>query len=83
MDYDKVREAVAAALEQSVPAVDGRLVTGWVIAAELVDSDGERFLIEVSDSNGTSWGAIGMLATVLWKYQHGTSAGFIPEDLEE
>lgn len=76
-DYSQVRKAIYDALADSLPSLDEQIAIKWVLAAEVIDDDGQKSLIEVSDAEFTAWDIVGMLTTVLWKYQQRTV--FIPE----
>ena len=67
MDNDGLRERLDAAIQDvwRAPDEDPQMVTKWVLAAEWVDHEGERWLTTQRSPDTRSWDAKGMLHTIL------------------
>jgi hypothetical protein len=62
---DPSREAIHEALQEHMPRGEDALLTGWVIVAEWVDHEGERWLSKGHAASTSSWTAKGMLHEAL------------------
>lgn len=78
MDFDKIRDKVAAALADAVSEQEASVVSRWVVMVELIDDEGPG-LVKVSSDGTPSWVAIGMLSAGLSLYQGQAYADFQEE----
>lgn len=64
-------EAVHAAIQANPPAdfvEKGALLTQWVVVAEWVTSDGQKWLSRMESEGLTAWDRKGMLFEGLWSW---------------
>lgn len=57
---DPVRDAIHDAIQEHMPMGREAVLTGWVIVAEWMDHDGERWLTKGSAAATTGWAGNGM-----------------------
>jgi hypothetical protein len=77
VDYGKIREGVEKAISEGAG-----FVTGWVLVAEHLDSDGDRALLRITPDNSvvTLWAEIGMLETAAAHAKDMANNAFVPEE---
>ena len=71
---DPGRDAIHEALQEHMPRGQDAVLTGWVVVAEWIDHDGERWLSKGHAASTSAWTAAGML--------HEALHGKWPEDEE-
>lgn len=57
---DPARDAIHEALQRHMPKGQDAILTGWVVVAEWVDHDGERWLSKAHAESTATWVADGM-----------------------
>lgn len=60
MTADPARDAIHDAIQQHAPIGSEAVLTGWVMVAEWIDHQGERWLSKAHAESTTSWSAKGM-----------------------
>jgi hypothetical protein len=66
-ESDPKRDAIHEAIQQNArTAEDGAVLTGWVLIAEWMDEDGERWLSKGHAAHTAHWSAKGMLHEALF-----------------
>jgi hypothetical protein len=64
-DSDPAREAIHEAIQAHAPSGRKAILTGWVMVAEWMDPEGDRWLSRAHAASTTSWAANGMHHEVL------------------
>jgi hypothetical protein len=62
---DALDEAIQANAADVHDASGGAILTGWIVIAEWMDKDGERWLSQCRSASTPSWTARGMMHEVL------------------
>lgn len=57
---DPARDALHNAIQEHAPIGSEALLTGWVLVAEWVDHDGERWITKAHAASTSAWAAKGM-----------------------
>lgn len=57
---DEHRDAVHEAIQRHAPMGREALLTGWVLVAEWVDHDGDRWITRAHAASTSDWAAKGM-----------------------
>jgi hypothetical protein len=65
-ESDPSRDAVHEAIQQNLPTGREAILTGWVVVAEWMDHQGERWLSKGYSASLTAWSARGMHHEVLY-----------------
>jgi hypothetical protein len=59
-DNDPARDAIHDAIQEHAPIGSEAVLTGWVLVAEWMDHDGERWLSKAHAASTPAWAANGM-----------------------
>lgn len=66
---DRVRDALANAFGEG-----GDMLTRWVLCAEIIDENGERFVWNVTSEDARAWDTLGLLGHAVQIEQAGIVA---------
>lgn len=64
-ELDALHDAIAANASPVMEASGGAILTGWVVLAEWMDKDGERYLSSCRAESTSPWAARGMMHDML------------------
>lgn len=70
MDTQERLHRVISKTNDAQDAVEGAVLRNWVVVADWVGVDGQKWLTHTSSENASAWESVGLLQTALDSYRN-------------